>query len=222
MKKPILISAMLLVASLLFVNCESTTSPNESLTEEINSTLSKSLYNLPDSLSVLDNLSEAEEADLLYMVEEEKLAHDIYSNFFDRYGLKIFKNIAKSEANHMAAIQRKLALYNLEDPTENKEIGIFNDQSLQKLYNSLLTAGSASDTAALKVGALIEETDIVDLTESINELEGNSDITRVYASLLHGSSNHLTAFVRYLYSYGVEYVPQVLDETAFDRIINSN
>ena len=42
-------------------------------------------------------LTENERNDLLYLREEEKLARDVYLNSFNKYGLKIFSNIASSE-----------------------------------------------------------------------------------------------------------------------------
>jgi hypothetical protein len=42
---------------------------------------------------------------------------------------------------------------------------VFNNAELQTLYNTLLEAGKPSLIDALKVGALVEETDILDLAK---------------------------------------------------------
>lgn len=48
--------------------------------------------------------SEDTNSELLYMIEEEKLAGDIYAAFYDIYGLKVFDNIARSEDRHFDAL----------------------------------------------------------------------------------------------------------------------
>ena len=57
-----------------------------------------------------------------------------------------------------------------------------------------MAQGSQSVAEALKVGAAIEEIDILDLEERLAET-GNAAIERVYSNLLAGSKNHLRAFV---------------------------
>ena len=73
---------------------------------------------------------------------------------------------------------------------------------------------------ALKVGALIEETDILDLQEQIDEKIDNKDITQVYTSLLNGSYNHLKAFTKVLKFNGVIYEPVLMEKKDFDSIVS--
>jgi len=46
--------------------------------------------------AVKTGLSEAELSDLLFTREEEKLAHDVYTYAFEKYGVSIFQNISRS------------------------------------------------------------------------------------------------------------------------------
>ena len=108
-------------------------------------------------------LSADEIAGLQFMREEEKLAHDVYVTFYQQYGLAIFNNIANSEATHMAAIKTLLDQYGIADPAAGQPIGVFTNPELQALYNQLIAQGRQSLSAALKVGAAIEEIDIRDL-----------------------------------------------------------
>jgi hypothetical protein len=71
--------------------------------------------------------------------------------------------------------------------------GEYVNDEIQDLYDSLLKQGSASKTAALEVGVLIEETDILDLAAAAAAVEGTA-LESVYERLLAGSSNHLDAF----------------------------
>ena len=49
-------------------------------------------------------LNQAELASLAFMREEEKLARDVYTNLYAKWGVSIFNNISKSEQTHMDAV----------------------------------------------------------------------------------------------------------------------
>ncbi len=165
-------------------------------------------------------LTQKEKDGLLYMVEEEKLAHDVYTKLYEKWGLPIFKNIAESETTHVNAVRLLLEKYNITDPTANEGIGQFQNEEIQNLYKQLIEMGMKSEIDALKVGALIEETDIKDLQERIDQTN-KADIITVYENLMKGSRNHLRSFVSQLESRGVKYTPQVLSEDEFYAILNS-
>ena len=70
-----------------------------------------------DAYSATETLSADEQADLLFMREEEKLARDTYLTFYEQYEtLTVFSNIASSEQMHMNAILKLLKKYKLPDP----------------------------------------------------------------------------------------------------------
>ena len=125
--------------------------------------------------------------------KEEKLAHDVYVTLHDLWGLRVFSNIAASEKQHTAAVATLLSRYGVSDPAAGNAVGEFTDPVLQKLYDELIAQGSTSVAAALKVGAAIEEIDILDLQERVAATT-NADIVRVYGNLTAGSENHLRAF----------------------------
>ena len=142
-------------------------------------------------------LTPIEVDDLLFMREEEKLARDVYVYLGGLHDLPIFTNIASSEQRHMDAVLTLLVRYGLEDPAAGNEPGEFTDPGLQALYDQLIVQGSGSLDAALRVGVLIEETDIADLEDCLLDVIHN-DIQRVYENLLRGSQNHLAAFQSHL------------------------
>ncbi|MCB0748212.1 MAG: DUF2202 domain-containing protein [Ignavibacteriales bacterium] len=168
----------------------------------------------------VEEISPAELEGLLFMREEEKLARDVYIVLYQTWNMKVFNNISQSEQKHTDAIKMLLDRYSIEDPVTTDEVGVFQNEDLLALYNTLIEQGKTSLVEALKVGAAIEEIDILDLHENI-ALVDNEDITFVYENLTRGSRNHLRAFVRNLSSQGVEYQPQYLDETEFQSIISS-
>jgi hypothetical protein len=166
-------------------------------------------------------LSEAEVEGLLYMREEEKLARDVYLTLYEAWGLGIFQNIAESEATHMEAVRSLIERYGLEDPAEDKGVGIFVDETLQGLYDQLVAEGSQSLANALRVGAAIEEIDILDLQE-YSEQTDEPEIQLVYENLTKGSRNHLRSFVSTLdRQAGESYQPQYLDTATYDAIVGS-
>lgn len=139
------------------------------------------------------DLDGTETEGLIYMREEEKLAHDVYLTLYQQWGLAIFNNIAKSEERHESQMENLLNRYQIADPVGNNPIGVFVNPDLQKLYHDLVAQGRQSLTEALKVGVLIEETDIADLQQRVTQTD-QTDIQRVYQKLLSGSNHHLSAF----------------------------
>jgi|WetSurSiteA1Bulk_404760.scaffolds.fasta_scaffold26545_2 hypothetical protein len=162
---------------------------------------SSSIYGSPDDRAVTPFVSSVQTVALTddetywltYIREEEKVARDVYLYLNEKWNIRIFKNIAASEQTHMDAIKTLLDIYNIPDPATDKGRGEFTNPDLQKLYNDLIRQGSISKVEALKVGVIIEETDIDDLSKGIATTRHN-DVRTVYSNLLQGSLNHLDAF----------------------------
>jgi len=172
------------------------------------------------STSPVVTLSAEEIAGLKYMREEEKLAHDVYVFMYDLWGDNVFNQISKSETTHTNAILDLLVKYGIDDPAAGKLPGEFTNPALQALYDTLVVMGQATLIDALKVGALIEETDIRDINAK-KSVTDEADILRVYNHLLCGSRNHLRAFDGKLDALGVTYVPTVITQAEWDAIADS-
>jgi len=134
-------------------------------------------------------------AQLIYLVQEEKLARDVYTTLYSATGLRSFNNISKSEQTHMTLMQDLLKTYGITDPTIGLPVGSFKDASLTALYKQLVTSGKTSTTAALAAGVAIEKKDITDIN-TILKVNQAADVTYVLDRLLSGSKNHLAAFTR--------------------------
>lgn len=165
-------------------------------------------------------LSTAEADGLLYMREEEQLAHDVYAVSATLWSPPVFANIAASEATHSAAMVTLLDRYELADPLAGLTHGNFKTPAFQALYDSLVAASRISLIEALKVGAQIEELDIRDITVRKAGID-NADILMVYDNLLRGSRNHLRAFMKLLTQQGAAYLPQYISQSEFDAIVSS-
>lgn len=161
-------------------------------------------------------LTEAEALDLLFMREEEKLAHDVYTTLYDKWGNKIFSTISDSEQRHTDAVLALLNKYGLKDPA--REFGEFADSELQNLYNTKVADGLKGELESLMVGALIEEVDIEDIVAAMGRTD-KVKILNVYGNLLAGSENHLRAFVKNIEAItGQPYVAQWISQDAVDTI----
>jgi len=134
---------------------------------------------------------------LIFMIEEEKVARDVYITLYEKWGTPIFYNISLSEQKHMNAVKNLIRKYQLEVPTTLNSVGAFQDRHLQTMYDDLIVKGNNSLVDALEVGVMIEEVDIADLNELI-AVGVPSDVERVYNNLLKGSYRHLAAFNRQL------------------------
>lgn len=137
----------------------------------------------------------AQKLQLQYLVEEEKLARDVYAYLAANVTSQKFSNITKSEQTHMDNISALLRKYNYFNPTTTRAPGVFRDAELQKLYNDLIAQGSVSVAAAMQVGIAIEELDIADLKKMMVS-PAPADVKLAYDLLLKGSYNHLAAFSR--------------------------
>ena len=164
-------------------------------------------------------LSQVEKDALLFMMEEERLAKDVYDRLYNVWGLNQFQNIARSEQSHMDAVENLLKQYNLS--YKILEAGVFQNADLQAAYDGLIAQGEASIVGALTSGASIEDLDIKDLEEWMAKIE-NSEVMNVFKMLQCGSRNHLRAFIGSLDISGETYIPEFISLTEYDQIINSD
>lgn len=133
---------------------------------------------------------------LLYLIEEEKLAHDVYTVMYQKYGARVFGNILSSEESHQAQVLTLLEARNIADP-RSQSIGVFQNQELQSLYDQLIEQGNKSETEAFKVGVIIEEKDIADISVQLSTAT-EQDVIDTLEALRKGSENHLRAFNKQL------------------------
>ena len=165
------------------------------------------------------DLTKAEKEGIQLMREEEKLAHDVYQFLNEKWELPIFNNISQAETRHFNAIGFLIENFELEDLAK-EETGKFQNEDLQKLYDSLTEKGSESLVAALEVGAFIEEVDLQDLQQLLHSTS-NETIQNTYQNLLRASGNHLRAFTSQLANRDNIYSPIVLAEKEYLTILET-
>lgn len=165
-------------------------------------------------------LSQSEIDGLVFMLEEEKLARDVYIFLADAWSMNVFANISNSEQAHMDAVLTLINLFEAQDPVQNNGLGEFTNQDLQTLYDELTAKGNLSLADAMMVGGAIEEIDILDLQNYLAQTS-NSAVIEVYENLLRGSINHLQAFVRtYERQTGEIFQPQFLSQEEYQELLS--
>jgi len=147
--------------------------------------------------------------------KRKKLAIDAYQTLYEKWKLPIFANIARSEQTHMEAVGLLIDKYGLKDPVESKGVGEFTNPKFQDLYNKLVEESSKSIESALKIGAVIEEVDIIDLQKHLTETKERHK-ARVWKSD-KGSKNNLISFTSNLAKYGIAY-RQYLSKEKYEKI----
>jgi len=138
-------------------------------------------------------LTDDQKAGLVFMVQEEKLAFDLYTALGAEYDVRPFSRIAGAETRHMDAVRTLLDTYGIDDPTVGLAAGEFVDPDLASMYDTLLVKGMTSLDEALAVGRTVEIDDISALGDAVDGVTAD-DVAHVYAQLLAGSEKHLVAF----------------------------
>jgi len=164
-------------------------------------------------------LTAADKAALLFMLEEEKLARDTYIYLNDLWAINQFANITKSEQTHMDAIANLLTQNEIAYTVLPE--GEFKNEDLQNLYNQFVIDGKVDKVSAFKIGATIEDLDIVDLQDLMDTIK-NTDIISVFKSLQCGSRNHLRSFIKGLENIGGTYSPKFLTQAEYNAILSGS
>lgn len=156
------------------------------------------------------------------MYEEEKMSYDLYTEFFNKWGLNVFDQVRESEAIHMLRIKELMGVKELPQGTgvAGDEKGLYDNKDIQALYDEYTVLGNISDVTSLETAALMEENDITNLRARIKSQTDDRTI-KIFAQMERASQNHLRAFVKSLKLSGVEYQPAVLSQSDFDMIINN-
>jgi hypothetical protein len=204
-----------LLLSVVFLGVLSLTSSCQKTDVVANTSVTSQIIDLPQ-----EPLNADESGSLLLLREEEKLARDVYTALYVKWGTSVFLNISSSEQQHTDAILTLLNKYGLKDPVGNNGPGVFTNPDLQILYTKLVSQGSVSVLDALKVGATIEDLDIFDLAKAQLKND-NQDIQLVYDLLLMGSRNHMRSFYGQIVGLLGSYSAQFILQSELDAIVNS-
>ena len=177
---------------------------------------------IPGIVTSQPAITESEKAAIIFVVQEEKVAHDFYAAMYELHGITPFRSISKSEGLHMDKAKNLIDHFGIEDPnTEYYDTpGKFKTLKFQAMYDDLVRGGSKSIQDALIESAKFEELDIVDI-EKLNSTVQNEYIKSTFESLVGISKDHLKAIVRELSERGIEYSPSYLSKDELNSIVKS-
>jgi hypothetical protein len=151
----------------------------------------------------------------------EKLMRDLYLSLHERWQLRDFYRMARSERSHIKWALVLLEKYELADPAANLGAGVFSRDDLQRLYNDLARLGSGAVGDALTVGAAAEEMTIhILLTRTLRRAR-NQDLRMLYHNFMMVARNHLRVFHRLLAQRGINYEPAHLSLETYTGIVQS-
>ena len=166
-----------------------------------------------------ESLSDQEIEMLAYMLDEEKLARDVYAAIYEMWNIPIFQNISSSEQQHMDSVA--FALESAGEKYNIPEAGKFNNDHIADLYRQLTEEASKSFESALNVGATIEDLDIYDLLQGTADA-ANKGVDILYQNLMKASRNHLRSFAGQIAQQGLVYKAQFISEEYLDKVLNSS
>jgi hypothetical protein len=159
------------------------------------------------------------QAALLFQIDEERMARELYLAFGEQWGLQPFVKIPQAEARHEQLMRDVAARAGIAAPTA--VAGTFDSTEVQLRYDALLALGLESADSALRAAAFVEEQDIADLQALIATTD-NETLREAAIALKTGSGHHLQAFVGVLAARGITYEPKVLEPEEYQAIIDSD
>lgn len=166
-------------------------------------------------------LTDAEKNHVLWMREESKVARDLYTFLFNRWGIPVFKKKMVKEQVNMDRSLTIINKYGLTDPIVKDEQGIYSKENFRQMYVELAMRGNSSLPEALRAAAITEELDIMELEDALQNTITNPDLKSIYNTMAVSSRNHLRAIIEQIQCMGEIYGPQRLPEKRFYSIVDS-
>lgn len=169
-------------------------------------------------LSQSAKVNEDENQDLYYLLTYNDLVKDASIAFSEIWKNQVFTDEV-SDRNRMDMFLRKNMIglgLTVEKTDLGDPQGIFEDQSLQTIYDNLTGAGSQSVIHALQASAELEERMIIFLEKALSRTE-NLDIILLYDRLRAVSKANLRIISEELKVAGINYRPKVMSDLYFDN-----
>lgn len=146
---------------------------------------------------------------LWYQCELEKVAMDYYDAMYEKYGIITFRNLSRSEKQHIECIQLLIKEMGNPDLFDLQKVGEFNNRDLQDLYGKVIALGMESLNHAMIASANLEERNIHEV-EALMTISDEEDFQFSLSNLLKSAKCHLNVMVCQLKHEGVGYRPVLL------------
>lgn len=163
-------------------------------------------------------LTESEAEGIKLIIEENKLARDLYIEFYEMWEYDTFNKVSISDALYMDKTKVALERFKINDPVENDDKGVYESLYITKLYRDLLKKGKSDPFEAMRIGTTLEEMHIKDLNDLL-ENTSNDDLIELYTELKLGAISHIRAFYNLLKKNGLSYEAQFLSNEELRAIL---
>ncbi|DAB28319.1 MAG: hypothetical protein A2513_09030 [Sulfurimonas sp. RIFOXYD12_FULL_33_39] len=149
----------------------------------------RSPYFSNEALSV----SESEAQSLLYVIEKEKMMHEIYVELSEQTELDEFDFASFLEGRQYDKLLFTADRLDVDTSSLSTETGVFSNAEIQNIYDTLMLEASVSTEAAVNVAIYMEESAIAEL-EVITDNTESILLERVYFGLENSSLNQINIF----------------------------
>ena len=166
----------------------------------------------PKSVRKANLLNEKEITAITQLIGKEKIAKDIYGNFYQQYKNNLFGNIAKRKQKHIDIWKNILAKQNI-SVDENDAVA-----ETENLKNQFISEG-IDEISALKTALKIEELNLNDIY-TLRRNSSKSAIREAANGVECGTKNHLFVFYRALKEKHENYTHQYISGKKFNNIVN--
>ena len=166
----------------------------------------------PKSVRNANLLNEKEITTITQLIGKEKIAKDVYENFYQQYKNNLFGNIAKRKQKHIDIWKNILAKQNI-SVDENDAVA-----ETENLKNQFISEG-IDEISALKTALKIEELNLNDIY-TVRRTSSKSAVREAANGVECGIKNHLFVFYRALKEKHGNYTHQYISGKKFNNIVN--
>lgn len=166
----------------------------------------------PKTVRNANLLNEKEITAITQLIGKEKIAKDVYENFYQQYKNNLFGNIAKRKQKHIDIWKNILAKQNI-SVDENDAVA-----ETENLKNQFISEG-IDEISALKTALKIEELNLNDIY-TVRRNSSKSAIREAANGVECGTKNHLFVFYRALKEKHENYTHQYISGKKFNNIVN--
>lgn len=166
----------------------------------------------PKSVRNANLLNEKEITAITQLIGKEKIAKDIYGNFYQQYKNNLFGNITKRKQKHIDIWKNILAKQNI-SVDENDAVA-----ETENLKNQFISEG-IDEISALKTALKIEELNLNDIY-TVRRNSSKSAVREAANGVECGTKNHLFVFYRALKEKHGNYTHQYISGKKFNNIVN--
>jgi hypothetical protein len=151
--------------------------------------------------------------------EEEKMAHDLYMQFSQKWGIPTFYNFSRSKAKHLESTYDELFRpYNLEDPIQDLTIGTFTNPEIKAMYEDYLEKGFRSPQDAIEVVMMILDMDLLHRAAGL-AFGQDEEFLEVFEHRTMAAENQIRAMHNQALRYGLTYHAQFIPQERMDSIL---